>query len=87
VALAQVHILTNFAATNQKLHSKPVVHMTKLPPFTSKFQNISSLIFPTYPQLFNFQGLFDVNAHVHGGGKSGQAQALRHGIARVNQNP
>jgi len=30
-------------------------------------------------------GLFDVNAHVHGGGKSGQAQALRHGIARALQ--
>ena len=35
--------------------------------------------------LTNTIGLFDVKAHVHGGGKSGQAQALRHGIARALQ--
>ena len=35
--------------------------------------------------ITNTMGLFDVAAHVHGGGKSGQAQAIRHGIARALQ--
>lgn len=35
--------------------------------------------------LTNTMGKFDVAAHVHGGGKSGQAQALRHGCARALQ--
>lgn len=35
--------------------------------------------------LTNTCGLFDVKATVHGGGSSGQAQAIRHGIARALQ--
>lgn len=35
--------------------------------------------------LTNTMSLFDVSARVHGGGASGQAQALRHGIARALQ--
>lgn len=31
-------------------------------------------------------GQFDVLCHVHGGGKSGQAGAMRHGVARALQN-
>jgi small subunit ribosomal protein S9 len=30
-------------------------------------------------------GAFDANVHVHGGGSSGQAQAVRHGIAKALQ--
>ena len=33
----------------------------------------------------NTVGLFDVKAQVRGGGRSGQAQAMRHGIAKALQ--
>ncbi len=36
--------------------------------------------------LTNTQGKFDVLATVKGGGKSGQCEALRHGIARALQS-
>jgi small subunit ribosomal protein S9 len=34
-------------------------------------------------EITNMQGTFDVQANVHGGGLSGQAGAVRHGIARA----
>lgn len=37
-------------------------------------------------QALDMLGKFDINARVHGGGLSGQAGALRHGIAKALQD-
>ncbi len=54
------------------------------------FDRVSSQMIIMQPLEFvNVAGTFDVKATVKGGGKSGQAEALRHGISRAlsSMNP
>jgi len=53
-------------------------------PFEEFFDRVSSQMIIMQPmELINIKDSYDVKATVKGGGKSGQAEALRHGISRA----
>lgn len=53
-------------------------------PYKEFFDRVSSQMIIMQPlELINVANAFDVKATVKGGGKSGQAEALRHGISRA----
>ena len=59
-------------------------------PYEEYFERVTALMVIRQPlELTQMLGKFDVMATVKGGGKSGQAEAIRHGIAKalVEYNP
>ena len=53
-------------------------------PLEQYFGRQTSIMIVKQPLLLtNFDGAFDIQVNVHGGGESGQAGAVRHGITRA----
>ena len=63
--------------TKEKVKKSPV-ELTK---YFTKPEQIQSVLYPL--QVLNLKKSFDVFATVKGGGFTGQAEALRHGLARA----